>query len=201
MTRNELRNRYTPEVSLSTIDRMLRDHNIRKWIVTDRSKLKEEHVKKRLAWVIIRKNWTVEDFKGIIYSDEGSVEKSCDSRQIWMFRTLPEKWLKNCIQPTSKSGGVSLMVWGCFWGRKKGPLVTRASLNGLATQITYLALLKEYLPLVLQQVHNTMEDLIFQQDNAPVHKAKTVIAWFEENNIDLEDHPPLLPDLNPIEYV
>lgn len=87
MTRNELRNRYAPEVSLSTIDRMLRDHNIRKWIATDRPKLKEEHAKKWLAWAIARKNWTAEDFEGIIYSDECSVEKSCDPRQIWMFRT------------------------------------------------------------------------------------------------------------------
>lgn len=76
---------------MSTIDRMLRDYNIRKWIVTDRSKLKEEHVKKRLAWVMIRKNWTVEYFEGIIYSDECSVEKSCDPGQIWMFRTPSEK--------------------------------------------------------------------------------------------------------------
>lgn len=28
-----------------------------------------------------------------------------------------------------------------------------------------------------------------------------MIAWFEENNIDLEHHPALSPDLNPIEHV
>lgn len=65
----------------------------------------------------------------------------------------------------------------------------------------YLLRTSQRIPTVLQQVYNTIEDPVFQQDNAPVHKAKTVIAWFEENNIDLEDHPLVSPDLNPIEYV
>lgn len=153
MTKNELRNCYAPEVSLSTIDRLLLKHNIRKWIATDRPKLKEEHAKKRLAWAMLRTDWTAEDFEGIIYSDECSVAKSCNPRQIWIFRTPLEKCLKQCIWPTPNSGGVSLLVWGCFWSRNKGPFVTRAFLNGSATQLTYLALLKESSYPIIQQVY------------------------------------------------
>ena len=41
--------------------------------------------------------------------------------------------------------------------------------------------------------------LIFMQDNAPIHKAKKVIEWFNENGIEVIHWPPYLPDLNPIE--
>ena len=46
-----------------------------------------------------------------------------------------------------------------------------------------------------------LEDIFFQQDNAPVHKACSVMNWFERNSIQLVEHPPYSPDLNPIEHV
>ena len=39
------------------------------------------------------------------------------------------------------------------------------------------------------------------QDNAPIHTAKIVREWFEENGIDVLDWPPYSPDLNPIEHL
>ena len=40
------------------------------------------------------------------------------------------------------------------------------------------------------------------QDNASIHTAKKVKAWFEARAINiLEDWPPYSPDLNPIEHV
>ena len=40
---------------------------------------------------------------------------------------------------------------------------------------------------------------VFQQDNAPCHKSKNVLQWFETNRIDLVDWAAQSPDLNPIE--
>ncbi|OAL22592.1 hypothetical protein AYO22_07150 [Fonsecaea multimorphosa] len=37
------------------------------------------------------------------------------------------------------------------------------------------------------------------QDNAPIHKVKKVMDWFEDNGITVLDWPPFSPDLNPIE--
>jgi len=45
-----------------------------------------------------------------------------------------------------------------------------------------------------------MQDILFQQDNAPVHKAYNVMDWFERSSIELVEHPPYSPDLNPIEH-
>ena len=42
-------------------------------------------------------------------------------------------------------------------------------------------------------------DLIFQQDLAPIHTAKSTKTWFNEHGITELDCPANSPDLNPIE--
>jgi len=56
------------------------------------------------------RDWTVEDFERVIWSDECSVEKYTDPRQHWVFRKPSEKWLADCIHPKEKDKGISLMV-------------------------------------------------------------------------------------------
>jgi transposase len=91
------------------------------------------------------------------------------------------------------------MVWGCFWGRKKGTF-TPLIVNSVNKQV-YLQMLQYLLLPVLIRVSNTIGDARFMQDNAPIHKAKIVTEWFEENNIEVEVHSSYSPDLNPIEHV
>ena len=43
------------------------------------------------------------------------------------------------------------------------------------------------------------ENFVFAQDNASCHKSNTIMSWFSKNGIQLLDHPPQSPDLNPIE--
>ena len=65
----------------------------------------------------------------------------------------------------------------------------------------YLKLL-EYLVLpVMQRVNDSICDAVFQQDNAPVHTASAVTECFEQQNIQVDEHPSYSPDLNPIKHV
>uniref|UniRef100_T1I3P0 DDE_3 domain-containing protein n=1 Tax=Rhodnius prolixus TaxID=13249 RepID=T1I3P0_RHOPR len=43
------------------------------------------------------------------------------------------------------------------------------------------------------------ENYIFQQDNAPVHNARTIKSWSQDHNIETLSWPALSPDLNIIE--
>lgn len=198
MNRTDFRDKFAPGISLTTVDRVLREANIKKWLAKKRPLLKPDHVKKRLSWAMARQDWTIEDFMGVIWSDECNVEKSKDPRQIWVFREPWEKWLADCVHPKPKDRGISLMVWGCFHGRTKGPLVP---IPESVTGLRYLRLIKRHLPRVIRSALEINSSCSFQQDNAPVHKAGIVMDWLENNNIDLENHPLYSPDINPIEHV
>jgi len=116
----------------------------------------------------------VEDFEGVICSDECSVEKSKDPRQQCVFREPGEKWQAACIHPNEKDKRISLMVWGCFWGRRKGPFVL---ITQNINKTRHVRLLRRHLFPVIDQVFSFgMQDVLFEQDNAPVHKAYSVIA-------------------------
>jgi transposase len=44
-------------------------------------------------------------------------------------------------------------------------------------------------------------DLIFMQDNAPIHTTGKIDTWFDNHSISRTDWPPYSPDLNPIEHI
>jgi len=111
-------NEVAPHASVKTIKRALASVSIKKWRARKRAFLKDEHALKRLAWAKKYKDWTQEDFEGVIFSDECMVEKSKDPKGIWVFRTPEEKWHKDCIHGVTKGPGIKLMVWACIWGKK-----------------------------------------------------------------------------------
>jgi len=90
------------------------------------------------------------------------------------------------------------MVWGCIWGRNRGPLIPifEKSVNRWA----YIGVLED-LDDVHQEVHDTLGDPVFQRDNAKIHTAKDTMAWFEELNIQVMTRPANSPDMNPIGHV
>ena len=47
---------------------------------------------------------------------------------------------------------------------------------------------------VMQCVNDTIGEAVFQQDNAPVHTASVVTECFEQQNIQVDEHPPYSPD-------
>ena len=58
-------------------------------------------------------------------------------------------------------------------------------------------LIPHLLPLMNTMPNNAR---LFQQDNAPPHRARATFAWFQANNIDvLQPWPASSPDLNPME--
>ena len=86
------------------------------------------------------------------------------------------------------------MFWRAFQGNKVGPLVdVVGSLNGQK----YLDILKKNVKVGEMILNST----IFQQENAPSHKCKSVQNWLLESNIKVMNWPPQSPDLNPIENV
>ena len=90
------------------------------------------------------------------------------------------------------------MVWGCFW-RENGR-IKRSDLEILARdfeskKIGYSA--QSYITVLENNTPRCWTPgLVFMQDNAPIHTARTVRQWFEDWGIPLADHPPYSPDLS-----
>ena len=89
------------------------------------------------------------------------------------------------------------MVWSCFNWNGLGPLVI---IDGIMDSKKYIALLEE-MKGKMAQLFGNLDGLIYQQDNAPCHKAKVVMKWFEKRKVPLLPWPAQSPDLNPIEHL
>jgi len=196
----ELTQSVTPHVSIRTVKRVLAKEGIKKWRAKKRPKLTEDQAASRLHWALHNADWTEEDWKRVIWSDEYSVEKSKDPRTVWVFCTPYEKWDKEYIQTYEKGPGVKLMVWGCFWGRYRGtfvPLIVHS-----VNRFVYHDLLHNLLPPVLQIVQETTgAEPIFMEDNSKVHKNAVVKEWEDAHGVEVMEWPACSPDLNPIEHL
>ncbi|OJD16902.1 hypothetical protein ACJ73_08841 [Blastomyces percursus] len=91
------------------------------------------------------------------------------------------------------------MVWAAFWGENRSDLIRlerdfEAKKHGYTSR-SYLTLIEEMVPSIYEP------GLTFMQDNAPIHSARIVKKWFEDNAVKVMDWPPYSPDLNPIEHL
>ncbi len=92
---------------------------------------------------------------------------------------------KETIQPVRKGKEVSVMVWAAFWGEGRSDLY-KVARDFESKKMGYSANL--YLEILEDNVLGIWQPgLTFMQDSAPIHKAKKVMKWFEENGIVLTD--------------
>ena len=187
-------------IGYSSVTSLMRSLKLDSMKKIKKSLLKLVNQKKRLSWAKKHRDWTVEDWKRVIYSNETKVNRwGLDGAQItWKHRDDPIQ--PHNIQTILKGSGGSMMVWGCMTSLGVGyacriidyPMNSELYTHILAT--TYKDTLEYY--------GLTNEDVIFQQDNDPKHTSKHTKKWFRDNNIiHIEDWLPNSPDLNPIEHL
>ena len=90
------------KISTCTLQRWLSIVGIQKHIALKKPWLSPEHMNTRLEWAMVYKDWTVEDWNKVIFSDESKVEVGHNSRVVWVFRTDTEKHHADCLLPALK---------------------------------------------------------------------------------------------------
>ena len=191
------------DVSTQTIRRRLKEEGIRKWKAVGRCLLTKKDAKARYKWAREHQHLIKEDWVKFAWSDETLVRQDGDPQQLWVFRrqTKREKYDPRNICTKLKYGGAKQMVWGCFYGNKLGPI---AFIDGSVNSHVYVAILQEKLiPFFQALQHDGATDIIFQQDNAKVHKSKLTGDWLKDsakqNGFLIMEWPANSPDMNPIE--
>jgi hypothetical protein len=111
---------------------------------------------------------------------------------------IQEKYDKrHCIMRVQGGGG-SVGIWGCI--SINGAGVCRCYSNRMNTQL-YIETMENCLKPSVDLLYENHENVIYQQDNAPCHKSRLPMAWFEENSVEVMNWPTKSPDLNPIEHI
>jgi hypothetical protein len=108
-----------------------------------------------------------------------------------------EQYLLACVVPNVKIVGGGITVWGCLSWNGLCPLIT---LHGNVNTEGYEDILS---CCILSMVEDQFggDDCLYQHDNAPCHKLRSVREWFVDNNVPEMDWPAQSPDLNPTEQL
>ena len=64
--------------------------------------LREANVKARLNFARTHRNWTVEQWDSVLWSDENSFELFCGSKRAYVRRRVGERYSPQCAVPTVK---------------------------------------------------------------------------------------------------
>ena len=117
---------------------------------------------------------------------------------VYVRRRVGEAFHPDCVVPTVKFGGGSVMVWGSMASSGTGMLYT---CEGRMNSTIYTNMLDQVYRTSLTKIfnNNIPSDVIFQQGNAPCHTSKVSIGWFKKKGITVMTWPPQSPDLNPME--
>ena len=109
-------------VSSSTVHCHLKASGLMGRVARKKQLLKRKNKVKRYAWVKKHRNWTREQWKRVLWSDESKFEVFGSKRRAYIQKRTRERMKAQCIEHTVKHGGGSVMVWGCFGAGKVGNL-------------------------------------------------------------------------------
>lgn len=154
--------------------------------------LNPEQRQKRIEFCRTHENWTGEQWRSLMFSDEATISQFKTFRP-FVRRPAGKRLDPRFLAPTLKKSKTT-MVWGCISGSGVGPIQILPS-NQTINGERYRALLDTILLPAMGRTNCT----IFQQDGAPAHKSHVVREWFQIHNVQVLDWPGNSPDLNPIE--
>ncbi|KAF0710565.1 hypothetical protein AaE_012468 [Aphanomyces astaci] len=150
------------------------------------------HKKARVLWASEARDWG-DQFSKIIWSDEKkwNLDGPDGYNYYWADLTGRREHFSK-----RQNGGGGVMVWGGFSSRGKTEL---AFLEGKQNSEAYIETISNYMLPFAHCMH--ADDYRFQQDNASIHTARSVMEWFKEPDVavDVIQWPAKSPDLNPIE--
>jgi transposase len=185
-------------ISPETTRRYLKRAGMKAVVKKKKPLLSAKHKRNRMDFALAHKDWTVEDWKKVVWSDETKINRLGSDGRKWAWKKGGEGLSDRLVSGTVKFGGGSVMVWGCMlW---EGPGYA-CKIDGRMDGDLYVSILEEDLQASLEYFEKDTDDIIFQQDNDPKHTCKKAKEWFKDHGITPLLWPAQSPDLNPIEQL
>ncbi len=150
--------------------------------------LRPANILKRLEWAKAHVNWTREQWYKVLWTDESMFQVFGTHRRIIVRRAPGERYKKECIVPTMKHGGGSVMIWGALSAYGVPPL---KRIHGILNKEGYHSILcRQAVPAGLNLIG---KGFVFQQDNDPKHKSNLCKNYLEkkQNNGNFKSSKPI----------
>ena len=133
-------------VSQTTVHRTLLHMGLRSCRPVSVPMMTPVHYRKRLQWAHERRNWTLEQWKKVAWSDESRFLLDHVDGHVRVRRLPGEMMAPGCTVGRRQAGGGSVMLWAMFCWETLGPAI-RVDIN--LTRVTYLNI-------VVHQIHPFM---------------------------------------------
>ena len=101
-------------LSPTTVRRHLKKADMKAVIKRKCPFLSAKHCKARLDYAHAHKDWTVEDWKRVVWSDKTKINCLGSDGCKWVWKRLGEGLSDRLIEGTVKFGGGFVMIWGCM---------------------------------------------------------------------------------------
>jgi len=183
-------------VSTNTVKRSLHRSGLKVGKKKKKPALSPKNRKMRLEFAKQHQQWTVEDWKRVVFSDETKINRFNSDGMNWCWFRDTKNLESRTVSQIQKFGGGSVLVWSCFSCEGIGFL---CKIDGIMDSNLFLQILQGELKDSIKYFKFREEECIFQQDNDPKHKSKLVQEWLKKQKFSVLDWPAQSPDLNPIE--
>jgi transposase len=185
-------------LSAQTTRRYLKRAGMKAVVKKKKPLLTPRHKRERMDFAIAHKDWTIEDWKVVVWSDESKINRLGSDGRKWVWKRAGEGLSDRLVSGTVKFGGGSVMIWGCMMWDGPGYCV---KIDGRMDGDLYVSILDDDLHKSLRYYGKKPKDITFQQDNDPKHTCKKAKEWFQTQKIKTLPWPAQSPDLNPIEQL
>src|SRR5258706_15602075 len=109
-----LQNITNKSLSAETVHLKLKKAGWKAVVKKKRPMLSRHHRKERMDFAISHKEWTLEDWKRVVWSDETKVNFLGSDGRKWAWERVGEPLSDRLVQGTKRFGGGSVMVYGCM---------------------------------------------------------------------------------------